>query len=689
MPGRVDIDTTVSKWHATRMLRIALILFVALPAFAAGPNSHDIDVDDYFSLAAVLSTSISPNGRYVAYVDLRWNTDTKTRNGDLWVVDTKTKATRRLTFHKDFDAHVQWSPDSAFLYFDSRRDQGKQVYRIRPDGTDLRQITRKKGGITSFRLSADGDTVYFARTHKITKEPWAALKRKHSKVTYGHGVVKASELHALDLTTWRSRRPVEPKRVLVAWDVSADERRIAMVTRPTEELITNEGWSTVDILEVGAKRLWSLPDAQWREQAPSPYGWLDAVSWSADGNALAFTIDFDGFPAELFVARFEGEKTAIAKVARPDSLTVNSGARPLWRGASKDLLFVGERDARVRVYEAPKAGTDKPQPAYQVTTGDIVVGGLSVTKDGRRIAYTVADPTNFGDVYVSKVAKKAKARTRLTTVNPQTSTWKLPTLQEVTWKSTDGVQVQGILALPAGYQKGTKLPMIVYIHGGPASSTKLRLRFWGYGRTLMAAKGYAVFSPNYRGSTGFGDEFLVELIGRKNDIDVKDILSGVDAMVKQGIADPERLGVMGWSNGGYLTNCIITHTDRFAAASSGAGVFDVAMQWAIEDTPGHVVNYQKGLPWQRAESMQKASPMYDVHKVKTPTLVHVGEHDARVPAEHSRALHRALHHYLKVPTELIVYPGEGHGLSKYDHRRAKMQWDLAWFSKYLLGNATN
>ena len=159
-------------------------------------------------------------------------------------------------------------------------------------------------------------------------------------------------------------------------------------------------------------------------------------------------------------------------------------------------------------------------------------------------------------------------------------------------------------------------------------------------------------------------------------------------MVDRGIADPDRLGVMGWSNGGYLTNCLVATSNRFKAASSGAGVVDQVIQWGTEDTPGHVVNFMGGrLPWTEPEAYRAASPMYALDRVRTPTLLHVGEQDARVPAAHARAMYRALKTYLGVPTELVVYPGAGHGLVTRGHRRAKMEWDLAWFDRYLLGRS--
>jgi len=199
----------------------------------------------------------------------------------------------------------------------------------------------------------------------------------------------------------------------------------------------------------------------------------------------------------------------------------------------------------------------------------------------------------------------------------------------------------------------------------------------------LPSRGWAVFSPNYRGSTGYGDSFITQLIGRENDIEVKDILAGVDEMVKRGYADPDRLAVGGWSNGGYLTNCVVAATDRFKAASSGAGVVDMTIQWSIEDTPGHVVNYMEGLPWEQTQAMINASPLYDLDKIKTPMLIHVGEGDARVPAAHARALFRGLSDYLGVPSQLVVYPNSGHGLSQKTYRKAKIEWDLAWLEHFV------
>ena len=290
-----------------------------------------------------------------------------------------------------------------------------------------------------------------------------------------------------------------------------------------------------------------------------------------------------------------------------------------------------------------------------------------------------------GELFIRKIGADPK---RLTNLNPQIDTWKLPQISLVQWQGANGDDVQGVLELPPDHKDGQKLPLVVAIHGGPKGMSKATFQFWIYGRAAFTAKGYAVLLPNYRGSTGYGDEFMVDLIGRENDIEVEDILKGVDHLIATGIADEKRLGVMGWSNGGYLTNCLVA-TNRFQAASSGAGVFDMGIQFGEEDTPGHVVNYVEGLPWEKPEAYRKASPMYALKPgITTATLIHVGKNDARVPVAHSRALHRALHHYIEAPCELLVYPDQGHSLNKYRHRLAKMKWDHAWFDRYLKGEGS-
>ena len=453
-----------------------------------------------------------------------------------------------------------------------------------------------------------------------------------------------------------------------------------MITIPTDRLISNEGWSRVDVFDARTEQLTTIQDSLWRAAAPTPYGWVQGLAWSRSGSKLAFHVDYDGYPAQLFAAEWSGKDTLVGEIKRPNEVSV-SDSKLAWLGNSSDLCFTAEQRARAHVFCVRNIGKGK-QGAHSVfTQGDVSAEAFSATPSGDKLAVLMSTTTHNPEIYFGSPGATLK---RLTNSNPQMDSWKLPQISTVTWIGANGDEVEGVLELPPDYKPGMPIPMHVALHGGPTSSDHVAFQYWIYGRTLWPAQGWAVFCPNYRGSTGYGDKFLTDLIGRENDIEVEDILKGVDAMVERGIANPERLAVSGWSNGGFLTNAVITHTDRFKAASSGAGVLDMGIQWGTEDTPGHVINYMQGLPWEQPDEFRKASPLWNLDKVTTPTLIHVGGGDERVPAAHSVALHRGLKFYLGVPSELIIYPGEGHGLTKYANRRAKLEWELNWFDKYVL-----
>jgi dipeptidyl aminopeptidase/acylaminoacyl peptidase len=680
--------------------KAAFILSLALaaaPASVRGANTpqrtHDIVVEDYFTQGFIDACAISPDGASVAFTDLRWDLDADTRHTDIWTVNVKTHALTRLTFHPANDGNPQWSPDGRFVYFTSRRgeegdlppENGKtQVWKAPATGGEPVPVTRFKDGVDDSALSADGRTLYYVRSSEETDDPWKEMKEKFDDLEYGKGVMNYSELWALDLETWRSEKLVDENRVIREFAVSRRGDRIAMITTPTEELITNEGLSRVDVWERGTEKVTGVPDHLWRAEAPSPYGWLNGLSWSADASNLAFRVDFDGYPGELLVVHFRGAEMIPHRLQRPGEFSIGGPSKTEWIGSSSDLCFVAEEKARARVACIRNINPDS-QGRYEVLTpGDWVAKAFALTSDGRTLAAALGDVTQPSDVFVTPVGGKPKLE-RVTKINPQIDTWKLPRIQIVSWAGANGDTVEGILELPFDYEEGKKLPLHVALHGGPSDADKYYFEYWIYGRGLWPSLGWAVFAPNYRGSTGYGDAFMTDLVGAECAIEVEDVLKGVDMLVARGIADPDRMAVSGWSNGGFVTNCLLTETDRFKAASTGAGVLDMAIQWGTEDTPGHVVNFMKGLPWEKAEGYLKASPLWKLDRVKTPTLIHVGGADPRVPPAHSKALFRALDFYLKVPSELVVYPDQGHGLMKYTYRKAKLEWDIAWFDHHVLG----
>ena len=685
--------------HAWRKVIIgaAFIVITSCIAQAETPlRVHDIEAEDYFSLHFVYDCATAPDGKHIAFTDLCWGDAKEARRFDLWVVNTETKRLQRLTFEHVNDHSPQWGPDSRHLYFITKRDRGddkppydgsNQVWVTTTHPGEPFPITRVKDGISSYKISKDGQTLYYTKSGEKVTDEWKDLRNRYPDIEFGSGPVKYTELWKLNLETWREEQLIAEERVISEFAISDDENRIAMITTPDNRLITMEGQSRLDIYDAQSKEIATLPDKLFREDAPSPYGWLGNLAWSSDGSKLAWTVDYDGYPGEILVAEWTGPEPRIWMLKRPAEISVAGNLQ--WVPGESGLAFLAENRARQKVYYIDNVHQQTPESEGTLTPGDIVVHDYSFSADGQQLAFVMSDTQNCRDIYLSSPAQIKKQQwTRLTNLNPQVDTWKLPQISLVTWQAPDGTEVEGILELPPDYTTDQgPLPMVVELHGGPTSSTHYHMRFWIYGRTLLAAKGYALLSPNYRGSTGYGDKFLVDLIGRENDIEVQDILAGVDAMIERGIADPERLGLVGWSNGGFLTDCLITTTTRFKAASSGAGTVDQLMQWGLEDTPGHVINYMRGLPWERTEAYIKASAAYRLDRVTTPTLIHVGANDARVPPAHSRTLYRGLKEYVGVPTVLLVYPNAGHGLVIREQRLAKMEWDLAWFEKYLLGKS--
>ncbi len=666
---------------------IALVL-----CFQSGDALRGVTTDDYFSLSYLSSCSISPSGTYTAWTEGRWDEEEDKRNTDIWIIETKGGDSKRLTFDKAHDSSLQWADNEDWLYFSSRRGSrgdelprnGKQqIWRIKPDGTQLMAVTRLAEGVEDWVLSGDGKSVYYTTEDETQlNDEWKSLREDHDDMEYGHGIIDYSEIWKLNLQSWKHEKIWDEDNVIRFFAPSPSGKQIAIITTPDNRLITNEGWSTISIYDVLTKETTPLEDLLWRKDAPSPYGWVEYPTWSSDGLRLAFSVDFDGYPREMYVASFLDSGTSIQQVERVNNVTL--GSSPIWIPDSYDLLYIAEQKTTRPLMRIFDVGNGVQGDTKEIIFNSLICWDFSIAKDTEEIVALVGTPDNLTSLV--RASTDPNYVSVLANPNNHTSEWKLPSIQTVQWSAIDGTTIEGVLELPYGYiiGKDKPLPMYVHLHGGPTSSVTSSMVFSMYGRGLLSSNGWAVLSPNYRGSTGYGDKFLTDLIGRENDIEVQDILSGVEAMIELGFVDSDKLAVGGWSNGGYLTNCIIATTNRFKAASSGAGVFDQTMQWAIEDTPGHVINYAEGYPWTAENELREMSPIFQADNITTPTIIHVGEGDERVPAEQSKALYRALHDYLSVPSQLVIYPGTGHGLSKMSHRKAKIEWDQAWLNKWVL-----
>ncbi len=672
----------------------ASILFLVTvgPTLAAPDRTHDIAPEDYVSVNAITEVAISPDGKQVAYCLATWDKTADNRRTDLWVVNTDGKGKpRQLTTDRANDHNPKWSVDRKFIYVmaSRKKDDAKkppfdgkpQVWKVPVAGGEPEAATSVENGVTGFDYAPKANAIFYSvETTTTDDDDFSALRKKYDKPEYSNGKRNVSELFRVDAGA-SAAKVVAEKRYIREFAATSDGKKIAMISALDDTVVKSEGESRVDVWEEG--KVVTPPTDVYRQKASSPYAWLESLSWSPDGKRFAFCAVFDGYPAEIIVGTWDKDAWHTHRMPRKNGIHVRGYGTPIRWVHEATLFALGDEKSSVGLlaYNAQLGEVQaNTEPGNVIYAFDIPpIGGLPAVVRGTTLAFPELE------LGIGK-----ENRIQLSSINPHTNNWKFPSVEHITWKAPDGVTVGGPLELPYGYKKGEKkLPLVVAIHGGPTTASYGDIRFDPHnGRLYFPTKGYAVLCPNYRGSTGYGDKFVTDLIGNENDIEVKDILAGIQHLIKEGIADPDRIAVMGWSNGGYLTNCLITLKDppvKIAAASSGAGILDTVAEWGFNDEPAYPIVFKKGLPWQTPDIYRKTSPTYGIGNIKTPTLIHVGGGDDRCPPGHSKMLHRALSEYMKVPTELVVYPGEPHGLTKLSNRTAKMEWDLAWFEKYMKG----
>ena len=312
---------------------------------------------------------------------------------------------------------------------------------------------------------------------------------------------------------------------------------------------------------------------------------------------------------------------------------------------------------------------------------------ITFSRDGKRLALLTEAPNRPKEVEFGDLSWAL----RMTDTNPQLAGVALAKMEAIRWKSKDGLEIEGILILPPNYKKGNgKLPLLTYIHGGPALQFSLGFTVYPPGPPqasrypvhVLAGQGYAIFCPNPRGSAAYGEKFRKANVKDWGGGDYQDIMTGVDHLIAQGIADPERLGIMGWSYGGYMTSWIITQTHRFKAASVGAGVTNLASMYGHTDIPLFLERYFGGPPWQEPKVYADHSPMTFAGNIKTPTLIQHGAKDERVPLAQGQELYAALKR-LGVPTEFAVYPRQPHNPQEPRLQRDVLQRNVDWFNRWL------
>jgi len=642
------------------------------------------------SYNTITESTISDDGKYVAYVVKRALTggDTSEFNSQIWVAAANGSVNRQLTKGVKTSVAPQFSPNGKLVAFLSASESGNdEIFIIPLSGGEKVQVTNTKSGIASFKWSPDGKRFAYLAEDSDTNDVQLAKKQKRYVIVVDHDY-NYSHLYtvALDIDENGKRKTKQLTSgafSVNSFDWSPDNLSIAFSYSPTPK--ANDGILESDISKIASDSGRIIPIVRRPGLDNNPH-------YSPDGKWIAFEStggkeDVVGL-ADLFKVPAEGG-SIIPLQQTPDRL-----ATIIAWAADGSYLFVSEDYKTSQVLIALPSNPQgklatKDYAGYANSKLPIITNvngystAFSISKTENKVAYVFENTTTPKELFLSDA--KGNNQQKLSSINKGFTLPKMGRTELINWKSEDGVKIEGLLTYPVDYDKSKKYPIILEIHGGPASV--FYQNFTGsptiYVTQLFAERGFIILRPNPRGSSGYGKDFRFANVGDWGYGDYKDLVAGVDHVLAMGIADPDKQFVMGWSYGGYMTSWIVTQTNRFKAASMGAGSPDLVSMIGTTDVPDYFVTTSGGKElWQDFEQYQKHSALYKIGNAITPTQILQGINDRRVPISQGQEFYNALKRK-HVDAEMVVYPRSGHV-----PQEPKLLMDISlrviqWFNQYL------
>jgi dipeptidyl aminopeptidase/acylaminoacyl peptidase len=709
-----------------------LLIFPALLAatlFASAEAKPRLTLDEFFNSVSYTAVAISPDGASVVIGTERpdWNQEIFRR--DLWLYrdDAKSGSLIQLT-RSGHDSDPKWSPDGRWIAFLSERNppsekdsnsngdknKGKeetsQIYLISPSGGEATPLTAGEEEVHTFSWSADSHTIYFATRQPWTKTQEDSYKKQWKDVEEYRTAERGDTIFALDIPAAPAHRSVESARedsdsenesgptpaarAIATFSLRMDE----IVTSPDGSklaLLTNainqreEKYEDVEIyvLDLAIKASAAADSNPKPEKAPAQPRRLThnqaveiKLHWANDSRHIFFSLEEGDISAGPYhdvqphLYWIDSESGTIEQWSKEFI-----GSIEHYTVASAAVLASARLGTEVAMYSVAQPS----QPWHKLNGWEGTYEALSASAHSPRIAFIHSSLQKPAEVYLAESSDKLAQARPITSFNKLFTERDLPQGKPYRWNADDGTVIEGMLIYPPGKFEAKHLPLFTYIHGGPndADGNHFEADWYVWG-SLAATEGWLVFEPNYRGSTGYGDKFLSQIVPEIVSRPGKDILDGVDALVKEGIADPDHLTIGGYSYGGFLTNWLITQTTRFKAAVTGAGAVEYVSNWGNDDTAFDDAYFLGGRPWEAPQRYQSEAPIFQIDKVRTPTHIVSGADDIRVPPLENYLLEHALYS-LGVPNKLLIFPSEGHSLAKNPwHGKIKVREELKWLQKY-------
>ena len=651
-----------------------LALSVVWVPSARAQTPRPMSIVDLIEVPALRDVQIAPGGARVAYTLGRADWKQNQTIFHVWRVNADGSGAVQLTSGIKGESSPRWSPDGKRLAFIATRDSTKeaQLYVLAMDGGEGRRLTAHATDVSAIEWSPDGRFIYFlAADDKSAEEK--AREKDHDDVYRYDENFQQRHLWRIPADSGAEERLTSGEYTVFSYELSRDGSRIVMHRTP-DPLLGSTDRGEVWVTDAAGRNGIQLTKNEVGE---------GSARFSPDNRQVLFTSGANAkfetyYNDKLFLVPTTG---GTPRMLLPDFAYEVQDAE--WSRDGKSIYFVANMGVHGELFRVNVA----TGAAEQLTDGQHGIRSWSYDPAADVHAIAFDEPTNPGDIWTLAGTKGARPKRVTQVFAGLARQFRLPRQERVSWKGADGARVEGLLYYPLDHAPGTRYPLVVQTHGGPASSDQFGFPTSSSYEAVLTARGYAVLQPNYRGSTGYGDDFLRDMVGHYFQNAHLDVLAGVDHLIALGIADSTRLVAMGWSAGGHMTNKLITATTRFKAASSGAGAANWVSMYAQSDIRSYRTPWFGGTPWQENAPIDvywASSPLRDVAKVKTPTIFLVGERDPRVPMPQSVEMYRALRAN-GVPTRLYVAPREPHGWGELRHRLFKPNAELDWFERYLFG----